>query len=485
MSANNSRAAVADAAQSQATTAEGRMDRIDAFWNAGAQRWRPVLDAPTPPHRDRDAIIAWVQDVCRRIDAEFGPALLKGRFDHFRSVEQSGVMPAFLLDSYPIEYGMFLCIEHPWLVPRVPPGYLAWADAFCNLYIELRRELSSQRWKLIVKDDLKSGLGKHGWGEFRSLADVFFQMRFWNIFSQLAPMEPGFSLVPGPEQPVPKGEKRAKADFVLRGPGQRLYSVECKVLRNGPVRSRWDHFLSEALHRSAAIRRFLAEGSGVAHIVVPKLEFLGEPDGPARLAADIDDVIAGRAGQHRIVLDGGIRETPDFAPEAVRSFTRAAAPPDHTLVRVVGFDLDTGIERGASFVCYWPVDHGVFARNVTERVRKILDEQALKRRPAIMAANVDFLTILQAHGDALDAPGTPAASHAAGVVGSMEAIKAAVAADPVCQNLYGVLLCADDPIHSAATWDPRVGTALAFWRNPASPFRDDVVLPFDRLDRIR
>ena len=113
-------------------------------------------------------------------------------------------------------------------------------------------------------------------------------------------------------------------------------------------------------------------------------------------------------------------------------------------------------------MCYWPVDHGVFARNITKRVREILEEQALKQQPAIMAANVDYLTILQAHGDTLDAPGTPAASHAIGIVDAIEAIKAAVASDPLCRNLYGVLLCADDPIHSAATWDPSIGTAFAF-----------------------
>ena len=128
-------------------------------------------------------------------------------------------MPAFLLDSYPIEYGMFCCIERPSLVPRVPAGYLAWADAFCNLYLVLRQELSRSRWEDIVKKDLRSGLGKHGWGEFRSLADVFFQMRTWHIFSQVAPMEPGFSLVPGREQPVPRGGNSRHGRFRAPRPG--------------------------------------------------------------------------------------------------------------------------------------------------------------------------------------------------------------------------------------------------------------------------
>jgi hypothetical protein len=131
------------------------------------------------------------------------------------------------------------------------------------------------------------------------------------------------------------------------------------------------------------------------------------------------------------------------------------------------------------------MDHGAFAGNVAERVAEIVSKQALAQRPAIMAANVDFLSILQAHGDTLDVPGNPAASHAVGIMESMEAIKAAVRANPVCRDLYGVLLCVDDPIHSAAIWDPRIGSAFAFWRNPDSPFLDNNTLPFDRLDRLR
>ena len=52
------------------------MDRVDAFWSAGAQQWKPLPGAARPPHRDRNAVIACVVDVCRQIDGELGPALL-------------------------------------------------------------------------------------------------------------------------------------------------------------------------------------------------------------------------------------------------------------------------------------------------------------------------------------------------------------------------------------------------------------------------
>ena len=455
------------------------------YWDAAARRWRRASGTASGPLWDPRATLANAEEVRRRIDQEFGFELLEARFAFFRSAEDAAVMPGLLLDSYPIEYGMHLCLEHAEEASDLPPGYLARTDAFCSLYLGLREELTEGRWRSTVRDDVKSGLGTEGWGELCSLSAALFQMRFWSVFRPFAAAAGGFELVTGPEEFDPIKGGSVTADFVLRAPTGQRYSVECKSLGKGPFRSRYEHHLRQVMIASPAIKRFLTEGAGVAHLTLPGLDALDQAGGRDRLGADIANVLEGGTGPLRIALSGGKTAAPGDAAQA-RALIRAMAPATAggNLFSVVSYDLRRREERGAYIAFHWPATPDAFAKTVRGYADRLLNRQGLKRRPAILAVSLDFLTIMQAEGEAVDLPGRPTASHAAGMIGGMEAIKAAIAADPACHDLYGILFWMDDPIHSASLWEARIGTTFHFWRNPASPFADGALLPFDRFNKV-
>jgi hypothetical protein len=95
------------------------------YWDAGANRWKRPAGTPPGPRYDPRTVVENAMEVRRRIDREFGADLLDARFGFFRAAEAAAVMPGLLLDGYPIEYGMHLCLEHAEVVPDLPPGYIA------------------------------------------------------------------------------------------------------------------------------------------------------------------------------------------------------------------------------------------------------------------------------------------------------------------------------------------------------------------------
>lgn len=405
-----------------------------------------------------------------------GPNRFERRFDLFRSLEASGLLPPFARDNHPVEYGIYLCIEHPASVKHVPAGYLTWADQFCGLVHDFKRRHNKREWKLLRRDIL-SGLGVADGGNHDSLNAVFFQLRFGWLFGptgQFAPALPGCEMVLGKETGV-------TTDYILNTP-TRSFGLDCKSLRNGPLRSNWDHHLTRALLTNPAIKKFLEFGTGTALLTTPRLDFLCGPAGAASLAADIEDLFATRVAGQRVLVNREFFPEVRHSPEAARRFVGERCPVGHSH-QLLSLHVSSGgsgsVERPAYLACYTPDDLEAFACNVQRAARKVISKQAAPDEPAIVAFNADFITALRA--DTVNPKDARDNSRSAIIY----LIQKALLEDEVCRRLYGVLFWFDPHLQSSEAWTTDIGVELLFWKNRHSLYnREPVPSPLDRVHQL-
>ena len=411
-----------------------------------------------------------------RLYGLIGPARFEPRFALFRSLEANGLLPPFARDNHPVEYGVYLCVEHPEAVEQVPAGYLAWADHFAFLVEDFRRRHTKRDWKAL-RGDILSGFGVAEGGNQDSLNAVFLQLRFGWIFGPggtVAPAPPGCELILGRLGGV-------TADYVLRTP-RRRFGIDCKSLRNGPMRSNWDHHLERALLTNPSVQRFLATGSGVALATAPRLDFLLAAAGATGFAADIDELLADRGAGRRVLIAGEFSAGPPQSPDAVREFVANSRPPGHS-ERLISCHAASGhgasSERPAYIACYTQDDPAAFAGNVQRAATKVLTKQAAPDGPAIVAFNLDYLTAVRANQS------DPEEARRAARADALYNVQRALLADEVCRRLYGVLFWFDPHLQSSEAWTTDIGVELVFWRNSQSPFHEEPVPPpFNRIAQL-
>lgn len=442
------------------------------YWTSGASSSDGSEDLPSMPHRDRLEIIEGAKWLYQLIGSNY----FEKRFDFFGLLKEQSVLPPTIRDNHPIEYGLYICLKHPEAVHSVPAGYLSWSDTFCGLVQKFRAESTDKReWKGL-RGDIISGLGVSK-GNHDSLNGVFFELRFGTIFDRQNQFKINLN-----GSKIARGTKfNITADYVLSTPTSQ-FAIECKSLRNGPIKSSLDSILFGIFNSSPEIRSFLSEGSGLHLITMPKLDFLKVDGGLENLRHDIKQTMENPGAAGRIFLSSSFH--PNLVDsEEIRKFLAENTPQNYSSMlmrsRNPGDKPYTFIEGQAAVACFLANDDEIFAENVKRIVRKVLEKQSFRDKPAIVAFNVDYVTGLRRetkNKERLRADDRASAIYA---------IQHAVLNDDVCRNIYGVFFWFDQALQSSEVWATDIGIDCVFWKNAHSIYASiSIPPPFDQFSQI-